>query len=126
MAWRCTAAALVLTTLGSGALAETSLTPDYFIGHWGIGAPEECEASDTMSFYDSGAWAVTNGAGNPVEAIGRWEFKDGTLLVIFSDLKDTGRHNSLDAQISEVTADSFTMVAKPLQGGQAPLHRCSY
>ncbi len=124
MAWRMTAAALVVIAAGSSAWAETPLNRDYFIGYWGIGGANECASRDTMSFYASGAWAVTNGGENPVEAIGLWELKGKGVTVTFSDLRDTANVNTLDAGISDVTPNSFTMVAEPLQGGQAPLHRC--
>ncbi len=126
MAWgRTTAAVLLGMALGSGAAADTTLTREYFIGFWGIGGSDECLTRDTMSFYDSGAWAVTNGGGNPVEAIGLWQLDGTTVKIIASDIESTAQFDILEAQISDVTVDSFTMVAEPLQGGKAPLYRCS-
>jgi len=112
--------------VGSAAWAKTPLDRDYFIGHWAIGDPEECNGRDTMSFYESGAWAVTNGGGNPVEAIGLWQLDDGKIRILTSDLRSTRGARELDAEISDVEADSFTMIAKPLRNGQAPLYRCGY
>ncbi len=128
MSWRVKlAAALALGTVAAtGVRAETALSRDYLIGHWGIGEPEECNGRDTMSFYDSGAWAVTNGGGNPVEAIGLWRLEDGKVLILASDLRSTGGARELGAEISEVGADSFTMTAKPLQNSQATLYRCGF
>lgn len=125
MAWRYTAAALILTALGSSAWAETSLERAYFIGHWGIGDPQECLDRDTLSFYESGAWAVTNGGENPVEAIGLWQLDGSTITIQASDLRSPAQYDVLEAPITEVTADSFTMTAEPLQDGQATLYRCT-
>ncbi len=125
MAWRCTAAALLLVVLGSNTWAETPLERAYFIGYWGIGDPQECLQRDTLSFYESGAWAVTNGGENPVEAIGLWQLEGSTITIRASDLRSLAQYDVLEAPITEVTADSFTMTAKPLEGGQATLYRCT-
>ncbi len=127
MAWGRTLAATLLLGMAHGpsALADSAPTRDYFIGHWGIGEPEECNDRDTMSFYESGAWAVTNGGSNPVEAIGLWELKGDVVTIIASDLRNPAEHETIDAGISEVKADMFIMEAPPL-GGKAPLYRCSY
>ncbi|MEQ8652537.1 MAG: hypothetical protein RIC87_08755 [Kiloniellales bacterium] len=125
MAWRSTATALVLMALGSSAWAEMPLERAYFIGHWGIGDPQECQSRDTLSFYESGAWAVTNGGENPVEAIGLWQLEGSTVTIQASDLRSPQHYDVLEAPITEVTADSFVMTAEPLQDGKATLYRCT-
>ncbi len=128
MAWGRTIAAATLLagmSYGTGAVADTALTHDYFIGHWGIGGADECNGRDTMSFYDSGAWAVTNGGGNPVEAIGLWQLNGNIVQVAVSDLKNPAKFETLDTGISDIKPDSFVMDAEPL-GGKAPLYRCNY
>ncbi len=102
--------------MGTTAWADTTLDRDYLIDHWRIGDLQECDSSDTLTFYERGAWAVTNGGSNPVEAISLWQPEGTTVKIFASDLKDAKTYDALDAEISEVTADSFFMTAKPLQG----------
>ena len=112
------AAAPTAKLFGSG-----DVVPDaaYLIGTWGMGAADECVDSDTMAFYASGAWAVTNGGGNPVEAIGVWSFADGTISVISGDLKDPLGSESIVATITEASQDKFTLT---FDGRAETLYRC--
>lgn len=99
-------------------------TPGYFIGYWGLGTPDECASRDTMSFYASGAWAVTNGGGNPVEAIGVWALEGDRMLLDFAELDDPSDLVSVEAAISNAGKDDFTLTAADLPGGRETLYRC--
>ncbi|MGF1625825.1 MAG: hypothetical protein ACFCVH_13160 [Alphaproteobacteria bacterium] len=97
----------------------------YFIGYWGMGAPEECIDSDTLAFYSSGAWAVTNGGGNPVEAIGTWSYDEGVLTVRFSDLTDPANDEQATGTVTAADEAKFTLSSDMLRGGSETLYRCS-
>lgn len=98
---------------------------DYFIGTWGMGSAEECVDRDTMSFYSSGAWAVTNGGGNPVEVIGTWSLADVTLTVLWSELREPAQREVMAGTLSDVTENSFILTADILRGGDETMHRCN-
>jgi hypothetical protein len=126
------AAALVGAGFGANAAAAPTaklfgsgdVVPDeaYLIGYWGIGSAEECADSDTMSFYTSGAWAVTNGGGNPVEAIGVWSLADGAISVVSHDLKSPSGTEAITAVITEASQDKFTLTLD--SEGSETLFRC--
>jgi hypothetical protein len=114
-------AAALAVAIGLGANATAAPTaklfgsgdvvPDeaYLVGYWGVGSVDECVDSDTMAFYASGAWAVTNGGGNPVEAIGVWSLADGAITVVSADLKSWAGAETITAPITEASQDKFTL-----------------
>jgi len=116
------ASGVALWTVPAGSTDPT--TSDYFIGYWGLGTPEECVSRDTMSFYASGAWAMTNGGGNPVEVIGVWALEGDRILLDFAELDDISDLISVEATISNAGKDAFTLTAPELPDGQATLYRC--
>jgi hypothetical protein len=87
---------LLLTVLVLGLLAQPAsakidtshLGAAHFVGLWSLDGPAGCSGGDTLSIYASGAWAVTNGGDNPVEAIGTWEISEGVLRLRESPLGD--------------------------------------
>lgn len=126
-------AALLPLALAGGLLAfpaaaevdPASLGEEHFIGHWSLDGPEGCESRDTMSFYASGAWAVTNGGGNPVEAIGVWSLVEGGIALSHGGLSRTGDFES--GTIVVVTAEAGRMeIAFEVDGGSQgfTLDRC--
>jgi hypothetical protein len=130
-----TLAAALATALAAAGTAATAAEPgaklfgdtavthaDYFIGTWGMGSAEECYDSDTIAFYANGAWAVTNGGGNPVEAIGTWSFADGKLTVHFTDLEEPEGSETVTAAVEEAGPDRFTV---SLEGSPETLYRCT-
>ncbi len=101
-----------------------NVTDDYLIGYWGIGSPDECVDSDTLAFYVTGMFAVTNGGGNPVEALGVWKVRGETLTVTFTELDDPRNSETFDATLSNVQPDQFTMTAPAMPDGSEILYRC--
>ena len=77
-------AALSFTALAMPALAKVDpdrLGAAHFVGLWSMDGPAGCTGGDTLSFYATGIFAVTNGGTNPVEALGTWTIGDGVLLL---------------------------------------------
>lgn len=108
---------------GMGIAADPA-SPDYFIGYWGVGSPDECQDRDTMSFYSTGAWAITNGGGNPVEAIGVWALEAGRMVLGFSELDMIDHVETVEAVVSDADEGRFTMVSPALPGGELTVFRC--
>jgi hypothetical protein len=79
------AATLLLTAgLCAPALAKVDaerLGAAHFVGLWSFDGPAGCSGGDTLSLYATGVFAVTNGGGNPVEALGTWRIGEGVLLL---------------------------------------------
>ena len=120
---------VIATTLSvsmwtASANAADATSPDYFIGYWGVGAADECESRDTMSFYTTGAWAITNGGGNPVEALGVWALEADRVVLGFSELGMTSDVDAVEAVISDAEENRFTMVSPALPDGELTLYRC--
>ncbi|MEM7442656.1 MAG: hypothetical protein AAF414_04910 [Pseudomonadota bacterium] len=118
------AALLTSLTYWTPSLAD-DVSPDYLIGYWGIGSPDECETRDTMTFFASGAWAVTNGGGNPVEVIGVWWVEGDQLFVDFAELDDPNDMNAVEATLSNVSENQFTATSPILPDGSEIMYRCS-
>lgn len=81
-------AALFFALPAAAEVDPMSLGKDHFIGHWAFDGLDNCGDGDTLSIYASGAWAVTNGGGNPVEALGSWSMNDAGIEVRQSALGD--------------------------------------
>jgi hypothetical protein len=78
------AVALLLIALTMPALAKVDaerLGAAHFVGLWSMDGPAGCTGGDTLSFYATGIFAVTNGGTNPVEALGTWTIGEGVLLL---------------------------------------------
>jgi len=60
----------------------------HFVGLWSLDGPAGCAGGDTLSIYASGAWALTSGGGNPVEALGTWALGPEGLTLRESGLQD--------------------------------------
>lgn len=116
--------AAVAAVPGTKLFGGEGLSPEaaYFVGHWGMGSADECADSDTMSFYASGAWAVTNGGGNPVEAIGAWSFADGTMTIVYSELGEPDAAESVSGPVQQDGDDVFSLA---VEGSPEPLYRCN-
>lgn len=74
----------------------------HFVGLWSMDGLQGCSGGDTLSFYATGIWAVTNGGGNPVEALGTWRIGEGVLL-----LTESAVENPLAFEETEATIDSL-------------------
>ncbi|MEZ5670494.1 MAG: hypothetical protein R3F55_24285 [Alphaproteobacteria bacterium] len=90
-----------------------------------MGAAEECLDGDTMAFYASGAWAVTNAGGNPVEAIGVWSLAQGSLVVDFSDLDMPDQVETATGLVGADGETQFRLTSDMVAGGEQTLYRCS-
>ncbi|HKY95606.1 MAG TPA: hypothetical protein VJL84_09880 [Kiloniellales bacterium] len=97
----------VLTLLLSVTPAAAKVDPArlgaaHFVGLWSMDGPEGCGDGDTLSFYATGIWAVTNGGGNPVEALGTWTIGEGVLV-----LTETSVDTPLAFEETQATVDTI-------------------
>lgn len=122
------AVALALAAPSYNAAGQTSegMSEDYLIGYWGFGSPEECIDSDTLGFYVTGVFAVTNGGGNPVEALGLWKLEGDTMSLAFAELDDPHNMETIEAAISGRQSNQFTLTHPTLPDGVETLYRCDY
>lgn len=99
------ALALLLLAMASptGAKVPAERLGDaHFAGLWSMDGPAGCIEGDTLSFYATGLFAVTNGGRNPVEALGTWEIADGVLR-----LKESKVEAPLAFEEAEATVDAL-------------------
>jgi hypothetical protein len=82
------AAIIVCAVPASAKIDIGRLGAAHFVGLWSLDGPAGCSGGDTLSIYASGAWALTNGGDNPVEAIGTWAIGEGVLKLRESPLGD--------------------------------------
>ncbi len=122
--------ALAAGLAASPASAEVdpqSLGAAHFVGHWSLDGPEGCESRDTLSFFASGAWAVTNGGDNPVESIGTWELGPGAITVQESSLRRPDAFDLATVTILAASADRMEISVDHAEGkGRSfTLDRCA-
>jgi len=123
-------AVLAFAAVAAPALAKVdagSLGAAHFVGHWSMDGQEGCAGGDTLSFYESGAWAVTNGGGNPVEVLGTWSLGEGDLLLTMSELDSPAVAVAGRATVDGMEGDRMTMtIAFGDEGSESfTLDRCS-
>ena len=95
-------AALSFAALAMPALAKVDpdrLGAAHFVGLWSMDGPAGCTVGDTLSFFATGIFAVTNGGTNPVEALGTWTIGDGVLLLKESRLETPFAYDDAEATI---------------------------
>jgi len=124
------AATVALILAGPSAMgadgSSAEISEDNFIGYWWLGSPDECIDRDTLAFYVTGVFAVTNGGGNPVEALGIWKLEGDTMSLNFTELDDPRQEETIEAAISGNQANEFTLTAPDLPDGEVTLYRCEY
>jgi hypothetical protein len=101
-------ATLLCLTMTLPALAKVDparLGAAHFVGLWSMDGPAGCTAGDTLSFYATGIFAVTNGGSNPVEALGTWSIGDGVLLLRESKVEATFAFEEAEATIDTLQED---------------------
>jgi len=75
-------AAIILCATPAAAKVDAErLGAAHFVGLWSMDGPAGCTGGDTLGFYATGIFAVTNGGTNPVEALGTWTIGEGVLLL---------------------------------------------
>jgi len=74
----------------------------HFVGLWSLDGPAGCTSGDTLSFYTTGVWAVTQGGGNPVEVLGTWSIGDGFLVLTESQVDAPLAFEEMQASIDAV------------------------
>lgn len=122
--------ALAAGLLAAPAAAEVdadSLGAEHFFGHWSLDGPEGCEGRDTLSFFSSGAWAVTNGGDNPVEVIGTWRIEGGKIAIAEQSLRDPAESEPGTITILSAEGDSMEISVDYAEGKgrKFTLDRCS-
>ena len=80
-------AAGILAAPAAAQVDPATLGAEHFVGHWSLDGPEGGADRDTLSFFPSGAWAVTNGGDNPVEVIGTWRIEGGKIAIAQHSLR---------------------------------------
>jgi hypothetical protein len=98
-------AALFFALPAEAEIDPMSLGKDHFIGHWAFDGLENCGDGDTLSIYASGAWAVTNGGDNPVEALGSWSMTDAGIEVRESELDDPASARAANLVVDAAAAE---------------------
>lgn len=126
---RLLAVVLVLATMTVPAAARVDpqrLGAAHFAGLWSMDGPQGCTGGDTLTFYATGIWAVTQGGGNPVEMLGTWAIGDGVLNLTESKLDDPLTYEEMQATIDGVleTEMDITVAYKDGRKLAYTLDRC--
>ena len=118
--------------IGAGAPAEAGstsklfgsavLSTNYLIGHWAMDEAEACGGGDTLSMLASGAWAATNGTGNPVEGLGMWWVDGDKLMLTYSEFRDPATSITYTIVVSSAEQDKFSGT---LDGEPVTVLRCT-
>ena len=98
----------------------------HFVGLWSMDGPTGCGGGDTLTFFATGIWAVTQGGGNPVEMLGTWAIGDGVLNLTESKLDDPLTYEEMQATIDGVleTEMDITVAYKDGRKLAYTLDRC--
>jgi hypothetical protein len=98
----------------------------HFVGLWSMDGAEGCAGGDTLTFFATGIWAVTQGGGNPVEALGTWTIGDNVLELTESKIGDPLTFEEMQASIDGVLESSMeiTVVYKDGRKLSYTLDRC--